>query len=108
MHFDVRGWSPKIDIDIFEEPINSPKFLSCLFCPKSIFQNKGCLSLIGVVLSKMIFGCLKSPKLARNCGVVYFAQNVFLKIKDCLSVMGLVFSKMIFEYFKSPKIAPNY
>ena len=22
MHFDVKGWSPKIDVDIFEEPEN--------------------------------------------------------------------------------------
>ena len=22
MHFDIKGWSPQIDIDIFEEPEN--------------------------------------------------------------------------------------
>ena len=26
VHFDVKGWRPKIDKDIFEEPKNSPIF----------------------------------------------------------------------------------
>ena len=26
IYFDVKGWRPKIDRDIFQEPKNSPKF----------------------------------------------------------------------------------
>ena len=61
----------------------------------------------GVVFSKIIFGYFKSPKIARNYGVVYFAQKVIFKIMGYLSEIGVVFSKLNFGYFKSPKMARN-
>ena len=59
--------------------------------------------MIGVVFSKIIFRYFKSPKIARNSGVVYFVQKVFFKIKGCLLVIGVVFSKLIFGYLESPE-----
>ena len=66
---------------------------------KVFFKTKGCLSVIGVVFSKMICGYFKSPKITRNSGVDYVAQKVFFKIKGYLSVKGVVFSRMIYKYF---------
>ena len=63
--------------------------------------------MIEVVFSKMILVYLKSPKIARNSGVVNTAEKVFLKIKGCLLVIGVVFSKLILGYFKSLKIDRN-
>ena len=63
--------------------------------------------MIGVVFSKMILVYLKSPKIARNSGVVNTAEKLFLKIMGCLLVIGVVFSKLILGYFKSPKLARN-
>ena len=56
---------------------------------------------------KSIETFLRSPRIARYSGVVFFSQNVFFKIKGCFSVTGVVFPKIIFGYFKSLKIARN-
>ena len=37
MHFDVKGWSPKIDRDIFEEPENIPILWSGFFVQNVFF-----------------------------------------------------------------------
>ena len=39
MHFGVRGWSPKIDIDIFEEPKNHRVILQHKVCKKMNITN---------------------------------------------------------------------
>ena len=36
---DVKGWSPKIDIDIFEESKTQRVFLSLKVCKKMIFSE---------------------------------------------------------------------
>ena len=39
MHFGVKGWSPKIDIDIFEEPENQRVLLDLKMNKKMIFSE---------------------------------------------------------------------
>ena len=39
MQFDVKGWSPKIDIDIFEEPKNQRVSLDQKVCKKMLFSQ---------------------------------------------------------------------
>ena len=41
MYFDVKGWSPKIDIDIFEEPVNQRVFLDHKVPKKMFFLQSG-------------------------------------------------------------------
>ena len=45
----------------------------------SIFKIKGCLTVIWVVFWKFIFGYFRSPKIARNSGIVSFLNfKVFM------------------------------
>ena len=39
MHFGVKGWSPKIDIDIFEEPENQRVLLDLKIHKKLSFSQ---------------------------------------------------------------------
>ena len=68
---------------------------------------QGCILMLRFGAQKLIQTFLRSPKITRYSGVVYFSQNLFFKIKGCLSVIGVVFLKFIFGHFKSPKIAQN-
>ena len=61
----------------------------------------------GVDFEKSIVAYLKSPKIARNSGVVCFVQKVVFNIEGCSSMIGVVFDKLILRDLKSPKIARN-
>ena len=101
-------------MDISEEPENQRVFLDHQIHKKIFFIQsrlymaiQGCILILRVGAQKSIETFLRSPKITRYSGVVYFAQKVFFKIKGCLSVIGVVFSKLIFGNFKSQKIARN-
>ena len=70
MHFDVKGWSPKIDMDIFEEPKNHRAFLDHKVCKKINFSEsriymamQGCILMLRVGAQKSIWAFLKRPKI---------------------------------------------
>ena len=110
MHFDVKGWNSKIDKDIFEEPENQ-RVLANDNVPKKMIstQNRlymamqGCIFMLRVGAQKVIDTFLRSSKIARNFGLVYFAQKVFFKIKICLSVMRIVFQNRFLGILRARK-----
>ena len=62
MHFDVKGWSPKIDMDIFEEPENHKVLLDLKMNKKMIFSEsrldmamQGCILVLRVGAQKSIW-----------------------------------------------------
>ena len=68
MHFGVKGWSPKIDIDIFKEPENHKELLDLKMNKKMIFSEsrldmamQGWILLLRVGAQKSILTFLRSP-----------------------------------------------
>ena len=59
VHFGVKGWSPKIDMDCFEEPENQRVSLGNKICKKINFSEyrlymamQGCISVLRVGAQK--------------------------------------------------------
>ena len=51
MHFSVKGWSPKIDMDFFEEPENQRVFLDQKIFKNMIFsQSRLYMAMQGCIL----------------------------------------------------------
>ena len=66
-------------IGYFKRPKRARSSGVVYFAQKVFFKIKGCLSVIGVVCSKLIFGYFKSPKISRNSGIVSFLNfKVFI------------------------------
>ena len=70
VHFGVEGWSPKIDMNIFEEPENQRVFLDLKVCKKMnssecllYMAMQGCFLVLRVGAQKSICTFLKSPKI---------------------------------------------
>ena len=70
MQFGVKGWSPKIDVDIFEEPGNQRVILDLKIHKKMIFSQSrldmamhGCNLVLRVGSQKSIWTFLKSSKI---------------------------------------------
>ena len=84
MHFDVKGWSPKIDIDILEEPENQRVFADnnvskvMIFVQSCLYMAmQGCIWMLRVGAQKSIETFLRSPKIARYSEVVFFSKMYF-------------------------------
>ena len=84
VHFDVKGWSPKIDMEISEEPENQRVFLDHEIHKKMLFIQsrlymvmQGCSLMLRIGAQKSIETFLRSLKIARYSGVILFVQNVF-------------------------------
>ena len=61
MHFGVKGWCPKIDMDFPEEPENQRVFLDNKVCKKMNFSEsrlymamQGCISVLRVKAQKSV------------------------------------------------------
>ena len=72
MQFGVKGWSPKIDIDICEEPENPRVLVDLKIHKKMIFSEsrlymamQGCIFMIRVGVEKSILTFLRSPKITK-------------------------------------------
>ena len=73
MHFDVKGWCPKIDMGFFEETENQRVFLDNKVCKKMNFSEsrlymamQGCILMIRVGAQKSIWAFLKSQKIREH------------------------------------------
>ena len=72
-HFDVKGWSPKFDMNIFEEPENQ-RVLAGDKVPKKMFFSQSrldmamqeCILMLRVGAQKSIETFLKSPKIRES------------------------------------------
>ena len=72
MQFGVKGWSPKIDVDIFEEPGNQRVLLDLKMNKKIIFSEsrlemamQGCNLVLRVGSQKSIWTSLRSPRITK-------------------------------------------
>ena len=70
MQFGVKGWSPKIDMDLFEEPENQSVLLDLKIDKKMIFSQsrrymtmQGCILVLRVGAQKSMWTFLRSPKI---------------------------------------------
>ena len=70
MHFGVKGWSPKIDMDFFEEPENQKVFLDDKIHKKMVFSQsrlymamQKCILMLSDGAQKSIWAFLRSTKI---------------------------------------------
>ena len=70
-HFDVKGWSPKIDMDISEDPENQRMFAGDKVSIRMVFVEsrlymamQRCIFMLWVGTQKSIETFLRSPKKA--------------------------------------------
>ena len=74
LRFDVKGWSPKIDLNIFEEPKNHRVFQDLKVCKQMIFSESrlymarhGCILMLRVEARKSLWTFFKARKSEGVC-----------------------------------------